>query len=178
MWDGEAWVNVPVPMSDDEAIVVPNTAAIVFSDESKSQMLLQRRDKDYEPVRGLLEIPAGRWRAGEDPWQALRREVAEETGLDVQRTEGRLRRHEAQRGRPFISVDPISITIGVEGAYPALVIAFVCIASGTPRPQDGETKEPRWYDVAEVLELLKSPSEFTGPTYAILMEYFEGGEPG
>ena len=179
VWSGQEWVDVPVPVSGNERIVVPNVAAIVFSDESRSELLLQRRDKDGEPVQGMLEIPAGRWAAGEDPWQALRREVADETGLQVERIDGELRRYEAQSGRPFVATHPACVAVGVDGAYPALVIGFACVASGTPRPQPGETADPRWYPVAEVLDL--PPEGFTGPTLAILTEYFRpqsGGSSG
>ena len=172
IWDGAQWVTVGVPVSGDESVVVPNTSAILFSGESRSELLLQRRDKPGEPVRGMLELPSGRWAAGEDPWQALRREVAEETGLEIEHVDGDLHRYEAQPGRPFVTARPFCITVGVEGAYPALIVGFICIGSGTPRPQAGETADPRWYGVDEVKELLRDPTNFTGPSYALLMEYF------
>ena len=93
IWSGREWIEAPVASMNDEALVVPNIAAIVLRDDQGTGILLQRRDKP-EVVRGLLEIPTGRWRAGETPAQALRREVAEETGLEVRSIAGEGRRWE------------------------------------------------------------------------------------
>jgi 8-oxo-dGTP diphosphatase len=50
-------------------------------DERGSILLVERAN---EPGRGLWSIPGGRVEAGESDAQALRRELAEETGLDVE----------------------------------------------------------------------------------------------
>lgn len=154
-----------------ETLVVPNIAAIVLCDDAGSAILLQRRDKP-EVVRGLLEIPTGRWRAGETPAQALRREVAEETGLEVLSIAGEGRRWEVHPLWPVWAASPAAVVVGAEGAYPALLVTFVCVAPGEPRALPGETADPRWYPRDEVTALLRtSPKEFTAVAYAVLASW-------
>jgi 8-oxo-dGTP pyrophosphatase MutT (NUDIX family) len=171
IWSGRGWIEAPVAAMGDEALVVPNIAAIVLRDPEGSALLLQRRDKP-EAVRGLLEIPTGRWRAGETPAQALRREVAEETGLEVTSIAGEGHRHEVHPHWPVWAAAPAVVVVGAEGAYPALLVTFACVAIGEPRPLPGETAEPRWYPPEQVRAMLADrPREFTAVAYAALASW-------
>ena len=171
IWSGREWIEAPVASMRDEALVVPNIAAIVLRDDQGTGILLQRRDKP-EVVRGLLEIPTGRWRAGETPAQALRREVAEETGLEVRSIAGEGRRWEVHPHWPVWAAVPAAVVVGAEGAYPALLVTFVCVAPGEPRALPGETADPRWYSRDEVAALLRTrPQEFTAVAYAALASW-------
>jgi 8-oxo-dGTP pyrophosphatase MutT (NUDIX family) len=169
VWTEDGWVQAPVAGMGGEALVVPNIAALVLR-EGTSDLLLQRRDK-AEVVRGRWEIPTGRWRAGETPWEALCREVEEETGLTVRSMEGEGRRLESQAGWPVHVLEPAAVVVGVAGAYPALVVAFACRAEGEPRPVPGETAEPRWYPVEEVRALMANPALFTAAAHAVLVAW-------
>lgn len=168
VWVGDGYADLPVAAMRGEALVVPSIAAIVLEEPGRQRMVVQRRDKPGEATRGLLEIPMGRWRAGEDPATALTREVAEETGLRVTEVLEPSRRHEPTRNWPNLVVSPSVVTIGVEGAYPALVLAFTCTAQGEPRPEEGWTSDPRWVPIAEVEAMLQDPEMFTAPAYGIL----------
>jgi 8-oxo-dGTP diphosphatase len=171
VWSGRDWVEMPVASMKDETLVVPSIAAIVLRDDEGTALLLQRRDKP-EVVRGLLEIPSGRWRAGETPAQALRREVGEETGLEVRSIVGEGRRWEAHPHWPVWAAAPAAVVVGAEGAYPALLVTFVCVAPGEPRALPGETADPRWYSRDEVLALVRDqPRRFTAVTYAALASW-------
>jgi 8-oxo-dGTP pyrophosphatase MutT (NUDIX family) len=164
---GGEWVEVPVAMMGDESLVVPVVAALVFADDARDRILLQRRDK-RDAVWGRWEIPMGRWRAGETPGEALTREVEEETGLRVIGVDTPAVRHEAVPGRPFLALRPLAVTLGVEGAYPALHLCFSCVAEGEPRALPGETADPQWVAVADLAGMLEDPESFTGPAVAIL----------
>ena len=164
---GKGWVEVPVAVMGDESLVVPVVAALVFADDARDRILLQRRDK-RDAVRGRWEIPMGRWRAGETPGEALAREVEEETGLRVVRVDAPAVRHEAAPGRPFLALHPIAVTLGVEGAYPALHLCFSCVAEGEPQALPGETADPQWVAVTDLAGMLEDPEAFTGPALAIL----------
>ncbi|HEU4675896.1 MAG TPA: NUDIX domain-containing protein [Motilibacteraceae bacterium] len=59
--------------------VVACVGAVVHDDDGR--LLLVRRAN--EPARGRWSLPGGRVEAGEDDAAAVRREVLEETGLDV-----------------------------------------------------------------------------------------------
>lgn len=171
VWSGREWIEAPVASMKGETLVVPNIAAIVLRDDRGSAILLQRRDKP-EVVRGLLEIPTGRWRAGETPAQALRREVAEETGLEVLSIAGEGRRSEVHPHWPVWAASPAAVVVGAEGAYPALLVTFVCVAPGEPRALPGETADPRWYSRDQVLALLRTePRSFTAVAYAALASW-------
>ena len=175
VWVGDHWVEVPVAAMGEESLVVPVVAALVFPDEGRHRLLLQKRDKP-DAVRGRWEIPMGRWRAGETPVEAVTREVEEETGLRVVRVEAPAREHLAAPGRPFLALRPLAVTVGVGGAYPALHLAFACIAEGEPRPLPGETADPAWVPVALVAEMLGRAEQFTGPALAILRTWLAAGE--
>ena len=116
VWDGGAWREVPVADMAGEPLVVAVAAALVFPDQNREMILLQRRDRPDEPVRGLLEIPSGRWRAGETPAEAVTREISEETGLQVTVVEAPGRRYEAHRQRPFLVLEPLVVTLGLHDA--------------------------------------------------------------
>ena len=82
VWTGKEWVDMKIPSMGGEGLVVPNVAAVVYSAD-RQKMILQRRDKPREVVQGRLEVPGGRWGAGESAEEAVRREVYEETGVTV-----------------------------------------------------------------------------------------------
>lgn len=176
VWVNGAWLDVPVPAMSGEPLVVPNVGAIVLS-ESRDEMLLQRRDKVGEPVRGKFEIPGGRWKAGEAPEDAVAREILEETGIEIGSLPN-VDRVEIGEHRSCAVARPVAVVNGLEGTYPSLHVLFECVGRGTPRPQPGETAEPRWWPIHEVLDLLEQhPDEFVDQTRAMLTAYF-GSEPG
>lgn len=168
VWQGSGWADADVPELEGEPLVLPGIGAVVYRDVDRSALLLQRRDKPNEPTRGLLEIPTGKWRAGEGAAAAVRREVKEETGLDVMHFLHDERRVEAHAGRPFVSVRPVTAVVGVEGAYPTLIVAFECVATGTLAGSPGDAVDPTWHAMEDVAALLQSPERFTGPSFAIL----------
>jgi mutator protein MutT len=52
-------------------------------DENKKLFLIKRRDNDVNKP-GVWEIPGGRLDLGENPFDGLKRETKEETGLDIE----------------------------------------------------------------------------------------------
>ncbi len=59
-----------------------NVAAGILCDGSGRVLIAER--KSDGPFNGLWEFPGGKIAAGEDPADALRRELAEELGIDVE----------------------------------------------------------------------------------------------
>lgn len=170
VWTGEQWVDMPIPSMAGEGLVVPNVAAVVYS-EDRSQLLLQRRDKPGEIVKGRLEVPGGRWAAGESAEEAIRREVFEEAGVTVAELLTGSRRYDFPAGLAVEASSPVAVVAGLTGAYPALLVAFECIGVGVPRGVPGETQAPSWWDLEAVAAHLEAdPDDFVWQTAAILSE--------
>jgi 8-oxo-dGTP pyrophosphatase MutT (NUDIX family) len=174
VWVNESWVEVPIPEMSGEPLVVPNVAAIVLS-ETGDEILLQKRDKPGEPVRGKYEIPGGRWGAGEAPEVALAREVKEETGLDLTEPVAGSGRVVIGPNRSCGYVRPIAAVAGLEGTYPSLHVVMECVASGEPVALPGETADPRWWPIEDLKRLLhEAPERFVDQTRTMLTVYFDG----
>ncbi len=173
VWSGDEWLEVTVPEMSGEAIVVPNVAAIVFQGAGRESILLQRRDKPGEVVRGRLELPGGRWRAGEAPDAAVAREVREETGIELLAVSAGTERMEAAEHVAFAMARPAAVVNGLDGAYPSLHVLFECRGVGSPRPQPDETADPRWWQLEEVCShLAEAPEDFVWHARAMLRAYF------
>ncbi len=173
VWVDEEWLEVSIPAMSGEPIVVPNVAAIVLSEDG-ADLLLQRRDKPGEPVRGKLEIPGGRWGAGEGPAEAVAREVREETGIELTAGIAGTGRIEIGRHRSCGFARPVAVVNGMDGVYPSLHIVLECVGAGEPVPSPGETADPRWWPIDEVRSLLRSdPDQFVDQTRAMLTVYFD-----
>ena len=178
VWVDDSWLDIPALTMSGEAIVVPNVNAIVRSSDGNA-ILLQRRDKVGEPVRGKLEIPGGRWRAGEPPETAMRREVQEEAGVRIIESISVTGRVEVATNRACGFVHPVAVVNGIEGSYPSLHVLFECVGEGEPVAQPGETAEPRWWPIGEVRALLEeAPDEFVDQTRVMLAVYFKTTDDG
>ncbi len=169
VWTGHGFVSLPAATSSGELVMTPNVNGIVRHVDRPDHVLLQRRDKPGESVRGRLEVPGGRWRAGERPEEALVREIAEETGVEVTSIAGI---DDASTPADHIGMAvarPVAVISGFRSAYPSLHVVFDCTGTGTPRSLPGETADPAWWSVAEVRRLLEDdPAAFVWQSHAIL----------
>ncbi|MCP3975480.1 MAG: NUDIX domain-containing protein [bacterium] len=176
VWTGEEWVEVQVPSMGGAGLVVPNVAAVVYSVD-RASMLLQRRDKPGEVVRGRLEIPGGRWNAGESAEAAVTREVFEETGVSVTEMLSGFAKYDFPAGLSLEASRPAAVIAGLHGAYPAVLVTFECIGEGVPRPLVGESAAPAWWSLSDVRDHLNTDQDdFVWQTAAILRELL-GVEP-
>lgn len=176
VWTGGGWAELPVAASGGEAVVVPNVAAVVFNAADPGSIVLQRRAKPGEAVLGRLELPGGRWRAGETPEEAVIREVAEETGLEVVAVETPITHLHPEGPMDIAVIRPVAVVSGAAGAYPAVQVLFSCFATGDPRALPGETRDARWWGIDEVrVALAERPAEFVWQSHALLSVFFEGG---
>lgn len=163
--------SVEVPVHGGENVMVPVIRAVVRPVGDGTRILLQRRDQPSESVRGLLEIPGGRWRSGESPIDAISREVAEESGVTLVAVHG-TEVEQLDIHRAIASVSPLLVVAGLEGAYPAIHVVLVAEGDGTPRPEPGETTEGRWWSLTEVTTRMQGhPEDFVPSTLAALRAY-------
>jgi len=170
-WNGSEDEVVVVPSYEGENLMVPVIRAIVRSTADRSRIILQRRDDPTESVRGALEIPGGRWRAGESPVDAITREVREETGLDVTGITGiSIDRLDDRRG--IASIEPLVVVAGVHGSFPAIHTVLIVEATGEPTSRLDESRDVRWWDLAAVFEeMATNRSGFIPSSYAALRSY-------
>lgn len=172
MWDadGDRDVDVDVPVSGGENVMVPVIRAVVHRVGDPNTIILQRRDIALESVRGRLEIPGGRWRAGESPDAAVRREILEETGLVLTTAHG-VDVHDFGR-QAVAGVRPLIVASGSRGAFPAIHVVVVAEADGEPRSRPGETIDVRWWHVGQVVDLLDTDIDAFIPSTAVALRAY------
>lgn len=170
MWDGSREVEISAPVSGPDNVMVPVIRAVV-TDRSGDNILLQRRDAPVESVRGLIEIPGGRWIAAEPPAVAITREVFEETGISLVHVEG-ITEDRIDERRSVATIRPLVVIAGTQGAFPAIHTVLMAVGEGTPRPEVGATADVRWWPIADVRhELVANSGGFVPSSWAALIAY-------
>lgn len=119
-------------------------------------ILLQERYKNDAPLEsGMIEIPAGKIREFENVFDCLRREIFEETGLEVTEIEGE---HESiiveMNGYKVVSYTPFACSQNTIGDYPIMVQTFICRVQGNIITQSNETKNVHWVPLDTLKEML------------------------
>lgn len=137
-------------------------------------ILVQDRCKDDAKTEvGLLEIPAGKIREFENIFDCLRREVWEETGLQVTYIEGE---NESiifeSNGYKVLNYTPFSSSQNIQGTYPIMVQIFICNAAGEILKNSNETKNIRWMPLIELKELLENDRNSFYPMHIITLDKY------
>lgn len=126
----------------------PAVEALVVRD---GRVLLARRG--IEPFRGMWDLPGGFLEEDEEPLAALRRELREETGLEIE-------------PGPFLGT-----AIERYDHHSVLILSFLAAApAGDPRPGD-DVAELAWLSADE----LPAPEELAFGWHARLLERWAGG---
>jgi ADP-ribose pyrophosphatase len=130
-------------------------------------ILVQDRYKvDARTEAGLIEIPAGKIREFENIFDCLRREIREETGLEVTYIEGE---NEStifiKNNYKVLNYMPFSCSQNIQGAYPIMVQIFICKANGKLLKKTNETENIRWMALKELQDLLESNDNFFYPMH-------------
>lgn len=142
-----------------ERFTLPAVGAIITKTENETEyILLQERYKPHieaSTEHKLLEIPAGKIREFENIFDALRREVKEETGLNITKIYGENEtllysnhNYEVMNFMPFACAQNLS------DHYPILVFIFICHADGFLLDSSDEARNYRWTSLAELKSLL------------------------
>jgi ADP-ribose pyrophosphatase YjhB (NUDIX family) len=125
--DGGARIECPVCGLHVYASSKPTASGLVLDDEGR--ILLARRAQ--EPDKGKWDLPGGFLDEGEDPRDGLRRELLEETSLEVE---------------PLEFFDVVVDRYGeADDAQWTLNLYWTCrVLRGTPTPAD-DVDELRWF---------------------------------
>lgn len=155
----------------------PAAAAIIEKIENgKRYILIQERNKENGGIEnGMTEIPAGKIREYENIFDALRREVWEETGLRLIYIDGEDNTVLSNiNGYKTISFDPFCITQNLSGGYSIIVETFLCRAEGNLLFQTNETRNIR-FELAENVERVvnEDPESFYPMHINALKKYFQ-----
>lgn len=145
-----------------ETFAIPAVGAIIIKKtENEEFILVQNRKKNNgDGMDGLLEIPAGKIREYENIFDALRREVWEETGLHLTNIQG-----EEDSifldvdGNKTISLSPYCVTQNLSGAYSIILNTFLCEAEGELLERTNETENIRWMKKDELKQIVDNSPE-------------------
>ena len=140
-------------------------------------VLIQERCKGNVREDGLLEIPAGKIREFENIYDCLRREIFEETGLNVTHIQGE---EDAEiiehNGYKVLNYTPFSCSQNVEGDYPIMVQVFICRASGKEIDESNESRNLRWVSLNDLREMLRDEESFYPMHVSTLKKYIKSKE--
>ena len=145
-----------------ETFAIPAVGAIIVKKtETEEFVLVQTREKNStDGTDGLLEIPAGKIREYENVFEALRREVWEETGLHITEIQGEEERGLLDiDGNKTISFSPYCVTQNLSGAYSIILNTFICEAEGDLLERTNETKNIHWMKKDELKKIIDNSPE-------------------
>lgn len=121
----------------------------------KKEILIQKRHKpEYDPkYTGFWELPAGRIREFEDIRECIKRELKEETGLELEKLEIEQTKKFEHRGDKAFAFRPFCCEQFLKGPYPYIGFVFKAKVKGNPKGTE-EARNIRWCDLEEIKRLI------------------------
>ena len=167
---------------DELEISIPVVSAIVERlHNEKVEVLIQTRWQPESDLKysGTLEIPSGWIGKYETVYDALRREVFEETGLTVVKIkpETKTEIYSVTDDSAF-AFSPFCCHQQIRNGLPWIGFVFICeVDDAEPRPQENESKNIRWIEKSKLKEIFKeSPEKIFTFHLGVLDLYFKETE--
>ena len=156
------------------------SALLERTHNGKRQVFVQTRNKPTSSPYYVdtLEIPAGGIESYENVYDALKREVFEETGLRVVHIlddviTDVMENRKGDRSlafRPYLCQQVLS----TNGGLPWYGFVFGCEVVGEVKMNIKEARDPRWLDLTELKDFLdRYPNKVFSLQYATLKKYVE-----
>lgn len=145
-----------------ETFAIPAVGAIIVKRVGNEEFILvqNRKKNGSDGTDGLLEIPAGKIREYESIFDALRREVWEETGLHLTAVRGEEDSVFLDvAGNKTIVFSPYCVTQNLSGAYSIILSTFLCEAEGELLERTNETENIRWMKRDALKEIVDNSPE-------------------
>lgn len=159
LWDlGLPLISVSTgPKKPPERVIHTNVRAIIEQDMPQGrEIVLQTRNKPHEGGK-WLELPGGRIEPFESLVDALRREVREETGLELTHIEGLDGCIQACSDDTNVEcLAPFAAYQTLRGPVDSLGLYFRCQARGELLRSGDATECIQWTQVAQVAEWLQN----------------------
>jgi len=151
-----------------EQFSIPSVGGIIEGELDGTRCILTqtRMKADEQRDNGLIEIPAGKIRAFESIFDTLKREIKEETGLDVVEIHGESS-SVVYKGNSYEVVNfmPFSCSQNLIGDYPIMVFVFICKVKGELLPFSDESQNYKWTPIAEVKRIVKDSPQSLYPMH-------------
>lgn len=154
-------------------------SAILFKKEGGDvKIFLQTRwkPKISPTYSGMIEIPAGGIDSYENVYDALKREIKEETNLDIIKIigdyQGRVENpREGDKSfvfKPFICQQVLETNNGL----PWIGFVFMCEVDGAVKLNEKEAKDPKWVSIEELKKIIDDNPENIFPLQLPVLKYF------
>ena len=139
-----------------------------------TEILVQVRNKSHEGGKSV-ELPGGRFEEFESLVVAIRREVREETGLELAFIEGLDTRIETNGADTNVEcIRPFAVYQTLRGPVDSMGIYFRCWANGQLLELGDDTEHPRWLAASEIKRMMNDdPDQFSFIDRAGLVFYLK-----
>ena len=158
-----------------EHFAKPGVAGIIEKEiDGCEYILIQKRYKnDASLENGLIEIPAGKIREFENIFDCLRREIKEETGLDVTEFVGVKDSVIYENGGyRVLNYVPFSSAQNLFGEYPIMVQTFICKVNGKAQKCSDEAQEITWMSLRKLSQMLNDNASMFYPMHVLTLKKY------
>ena len=161
-------------MAHNAAIFVNVRAIIERSTAEGTEIVIQVRNKPHEGGK-WIELPGGRVEEFESLISALRREVREETGLELAQIEGLSAKVDTDSGDTNVEcLAPFAVYQTTRGPVDSMGVYFRCKAEGQLLAVGDDTECIQWVSVERLAEWLAAdPGKFSWVDRAGLLFHLE-----